>query len=56
MAMSKKDVKKSVYGMLVPAGLFIGMGVGALFDVFLPGLFLGLGVGILAAFLFAKKK
>lgn len=35
-------------GVAVPAGLFIGMGVGWIFDEMLPGLFIGLGVGMLA--------
>lgn len=37
-----------VGGQLVPAGLFIGMGVGWAFDHLVPGLFIGLGAGFLA--------
>jgi len=34
-------------GVLVPAGLLIGMGVGWLFGNLVPGLFIGLGAGLL---------
>jgi len=37
------------FGWVVPAGLFIGMGIGWLVDHFTPGLFIGLGVGIAVA-------
>jgi hypothetical protein len=33
-------------GWTIPAGLFIGMGIGWLVGDFLPGLFIGLGIGI----------
>jgi hypothetical protein len=42
---SKKAWKIS--GALVPAGLFIGMGVGWLFGHLVAGLFIGLGAGLL---------
>ncbi|MFC1984087.1 hypothetical protein ACFLVO_03655 [Chloroflexota bacterium] len=31
--------------MFIPAGLFIGMGIGWAIDSFLPGMFIGLGAG-----------
>jgi hypothetical protein len=34
------------FGWTIPAGLFIGMGIGWLVGDFLPGLFIGLGIGI----------
>lgn len=34
-------------GILVPAGLLIGMGIGWVFDEMVPGLFIGLGTGML---------
>jgi hypothetical protein len=34
-------------GLLIPAGLFIGMGIG-FYTNFIAGLFLGLGLGFLA--------
>ena len=36
-----------ISGALVPAGLFIGMGVGWLFGHLVPGLLIGLGAGLL---------
>ena len=33
-------------GIFVPAGLFIGMGIGFLTSQFLAGLFIGLGAGL----------
>jgi hypothetical protein len=37
-----------VAGQLVPAGLFVGMGIGWLFGHLVEGLFIGLGAGLLA--------
>ncbi len=34
-------------GVAIPAGLFIGMGVGWIFGYLVPGLFIGLGMGML---------
>lgn len=42
--MDKKD-KKGVGGLLIPGGLFIGMGIGFLIDQLVPGMFIGLGAG-----------
>ena len=39
--------QKGVSGVAIPAGLFIGMGVGFLVDNITAGIFLGLGGGFL---------
>jgi hypothetical protein len=39
--------RKGVSGVAIPAGLFIGMGVGFLIDELVAGLFIGLGAGFL---------
>ena len=38
---------KGVSGVAIPAGLFIGMGIGFAMDELVAGLFIGLGVGFL---------
>ena len=38
---------KGATGLAIPAGLFIGMGVGFLVDDFTAGMFIGLGSGFL---------
>jgi hypothetical protein len=54
-----KDPKEFGAALLVPAGLFIGMGLGFLYGRLLEGIFIGLGVGF-AVFgilnLFRKRK
>ena len=49
--MSQEDAKPKgrweAAGVLVPACLFIGMGVGFLVDYLVAGLFIGLGAGLL---------
>jgi hypothetical protein len=53
----KKDKKKDPVGLLIPGGLFIGMGVGFLMNNLVPGLFIGLGVGfVVAAILYMLRK
>lgn len=51
MTMSKQSIennrKKGISGVAVPAGIFIGMGIGFLVDNIAAGLFLGLGGGFL---------
>jgi len=44
-----KKVKKesNPSGLFIPAGLFVGMGVGFLIDELVAGLMLGLGAGFL---------
>jgi len=39
--------KKNVGGLFVPAGLFIGMGIGWALGFLVQGLFIGLGAGFL---------
>jgi len=40
--------KKGISGLFIPAGLFLGMGIGWVFGYLVQGLFIGLGVGFLA--------
>jgi hypothetical protein len=48
-ATEKEDdgIKKAA-GIFIPAGLFIGMGIGWIFDYLVQGLLIGLGAGFLA--------
>ena len=39
--------RKGVTGLAIPAGLFIGLGIGFVFDEITAGIFLGLGGGFL---------
>ncbi len=50
MSPQSDDQKKqwNITGVAIPAGLFIGMGVGFLVDNITAGIFLGLGGGFLA--------
>ncbi|MBU0758508.1 MAG: hypothetical protein KKF44_10660 [Nanoarchaeota archaeon] len=50
MAETKKDSKKKddTSGLFIPAGIFIGMGVGFIIGQLVGGLFLGMGLGFLA--------
>ena len=47
--------QKGVSGVAIPAGLFIGMGVGFLIDNIIAGLFLGLGAGFLVMLIVRAK-
>ena len=47
--------QKGVSGVAIPAGLFIGMGVGFLVDNIAAGIFLGLGSGFLAMIIIRIK-
>ncbi len=47
--------QKGVSGLAIPAGLFIGLGVGFLIDNIVAGLFLGLGAGFLVMLLARAK-
>ena len=40
--------QKGISGVAIPAGLFIGMGIGFLVDELVAGMFIGLGSGFLA--------
>ena len=42
---TKEEDKRGMGGLFVPAGLFIGMGIGFLTDALVPGMFIGLGAG-----------
>ena len=53
----KKD-KRGISAVFIPAGLFIGMGIGFLTDKLVAGMYIGLGVGFLLfviSFLLIKK-
>ena len=43
----KKDKMKTAGGLFIPAGLFIGMGIGWALGYLVQGLFIGLGAGFL---------
>ena len=43
----QKKTRKGVSALFIPAGLFIGMGIGFLLDDLVPFLFIGLGAGFL---------
>ena len=43
----KKNKRKSAGGLFIPAGLFIGMGIGWALGYLVAGLFVGLGAGFL---------
>jgi len=47
--------RKGVTGLAIPAGLFIGMGVGFLIDNITAGIFLGLGGGFLTMIILRIK-
>lgn len=49
----KKD--KDNTGLFIPAGLFIGMGFGMIFNQIPGGLLLGLGIGFLAMAIVKNK-
>jgi hypothetical protein len=44
---TKKSKARTAGGLLIPAGLFIGMGIGWALDYLVQGLFIGLGAGFL---------
>ena len=43
----KKDKRRSAGGLFIPAGLFIGMGIGWTMGYLVQGMFIGLGAGFL---------
>lgn len=53
----KKKEKKDIAALFIPAGLFIGMGLGFLYNQLVAGMFIGLGVGfVLTAVGYLLKK
>lgn len=46
---------KDKSGLFVPAGIFLGMGIGFLTDQLVAGIFIGLGAGFLSMALMKKK-
>lgn len=48
----KKKTKKGASALFIPAGLFIGMGIGFAADNLVPYMFIGLGAGFLLFALF----
>ena len=44
---TKKSKRKDYAGIFIPAGLFIGMGIGFATDSFISWMFIGLGAGFL---------
>ena len=46
---------KGVSGLAIPAGLFIGMGIGFVTDELVGGLFIGLGVGFIIMLIVRAK-
>ena len=51
----QSDKKWELAGVCVPAGLFMGMGVGWAMGHMVPGLFIGLGAGLLGMVLVRLK-
>jgi len=52
----KKKKKEDFSGIAIPAGLFVGMGVGFLINELVAGLFIGLGVGFFVMLLVKTAK
>ncbi|MBI2852979.1 MAG: hypothetical protein HYX84_07770 [Chloroflexi bacterium] len=43
----KKKSRKGASALFIPAGLFVGMGIGFATGELVPGLFIGMGAGFL---------
>ncbi len=43
----RKEKRKGAGALFIPAGLFIGMGIGWALGYFVQGMFIGLGAGFL---------
>lgn len=54
----QKKKKEDLAGLFIPAGLFVGMGIGFLTNQLVAGMFIGLGAGFLlfALYEILKKK
>ena len=50
--MKEEKKKDKLGGLFIPAGLFIGMGMGFLFNQLVAGMFLGLGLGFIGMILY----
>lgn len=55
-ATAKKKEDEDNTGLFIPAGLFLGMGLGFLLDNLVAGLFLGLGAGFLGMALASSRR
>ncbi len=44
--------RRGMGGLFIPAGLFIGMGIGFLTDSLVPAMFIGLGAGFVLFVIF----
>ena len=49
MIIKKKKKVDDRSGLFIPAGLFMGLGYGFLYDQLVAGLFIGLGAGFILA-------
>ena len=54
--MAKNKDKKGAGGLFIPAGLFIGMGIGFLTNQLVAGMFIGLGAGFVGFAIIALLK
>ncbi|MCK5234342.1 MAG: hypothetical protein KAJ88_00730 [Candidatus Aenigmarchaeota archaeon] len=52
----KKQNDDDRSGLFIPAGLFIGMGIGFIIEQLIGGMFLGLGLGFLGMAITKTKK
>ena len=50
---TKKKDKAGIGGLFIPAGLFVGMGIGFLTNNLVAGMFIGLGAGFALFALYA---
>jgi len=48
MAEEETKRRRTASALFIPAGLFLGMGIGWAFDYMVQGIFIGLGAGLLA--------
>ena len=53
---TKKKKKDEVEALAIPAGLFIGMGIGFMTGNLVPWMFIGLGAGFVGMILLMLKK
>ena len=51
-----EDNDRDASGLAIPAGLFIGAGIGMLIDNLVAGILLGLGIGFLGMMLYRLIK